>query len=295
MLLEIRDRTGDTLSVRWTDAQLRTKLHFAAQEMANQLASMNGIPFGRSSYSVVATGETRIIPLLAVTDYASPREMLDASTTQSPLGTRWVDPREMPRMMNEFVRGLDRDNNWIYTVNRKKDDTYRVTATGTFTLTFNAQTTSSLTNESTAAAVQAALEALSTITAGEVEVTLIGSGIFDVRFIGAKGGRALQYALTLGTGSATVQKYEYEVEFIGKPGRTFTHIYNTRVAELTDDNESYTDIPVEFHGRLISHAVMLCLGSIESSGARFAADYEGMQHKSEINAITNRPTPGKRV
>jgi hypothetical protein len=55
-----------------------------------------------------------------------------------------------------------------------------------FTLTFGGQTTASIDDDATAAQVQAALEALSTIGAGNVSVTggPLGTGPFTVTFIG---------------------------------------------------------------------------------------------------------------
>jgi hypothetical protein len=55
---------------------------------------------------------------------------------------------------------------------------------GTFTLTFQGQTTTPLAHNSTAAQVQAALTALSTIGAGNVVVTGNAGGPWDVRFTG---------------------------------------------------------------------------------------------------------------
>lgn len=55
-----------------------------------------------------------------------------------------------------------------------------------FTITFGGQTTSSLDDDATAAQVQAALEALSTIGEGNIEVTggPLGTGPFTLRFVG---------------------------------------------------------------------------------------------------------------
>lgn len=55
-----------------------------------------------------------------------------------------------------------------------------------FTLTFGGQTTASIDDDATAVQVQAALEALSTIGAGNVEVTggPLGTGPFSVKFVG---------------------------------------------------------------------------------------------------------------
>lgn len=53
-----------------------------------------------------------------------------------------------------------------------------------FTLTFGGQTTASIDDQATAAQVQAALEALSTIGAGNVAVTGNAGGVWTVRFQG---------------------------------------------------------------------------------------------------------------
>ena len=55
---------------------------------------------------------------------------------------------------------------------------------GTFTLTFNGQTTSAIAYNATAAAVEAALEALSTIGQGNVQVTGNAGGPYTVEFVG---------------------------------------------------------------------------------------------------------------
>lgn len=56
---------------------------------------------------------------------------------------------------------------------------------GTFTLTFGGQTTSAIAYNATAATVEAALEALSTIGQGNVQVTGSAGGPYTVEFVGA--------------------------------------------------------------------------------------------------------------
>ena len=71
-----------------------------------------------------------------------------------------------------------------------------------FTLTFGAQTTASLDDDATAAQVQTALEALSTIGAGNILVTggPLGSGPFTLEFVGALGGTNVGGVTTTPTG-----------------------------------------------------------------------------------------------
>src|SRR5262249_38304081 len=76
-----------------------------------------------------------------------------------------------------------------------------VSATGAFSITVNAQTTPGLTNASTAAQVQAALEALSTVGVGNVAVTG-APGSYTITFQNALGNTALGASFSV-SGSAT--------------------------------------------------------------------------------------------
>lgn len=56
---------------------------------------------------------------------------------------------------------------------------------GTFTLTFDAETTAAIAYNASAGAVQAALEALATPVPGDIEVTSPEAGVYNVEFMGA--------------------------------------------------------------------------------------------------------------
>ena len=56
---------------------------------------------------------------------------------------------------------------------------------GTFTLTFNGQTTTALPYHVSADGIRDALEALSNVGPGDVQVAGTGAGFFEVRFVGA--------------------------------------------------------------------------------------------------------------
>lgn len=62
---------------------------------------------------------------------------------------------------------------------------------GTFTLTFSGQTTGTIAYNASAATVEAALEALSTIGQGNVQVTGSAGGPYTVEFVGALAGQNL--------------------------------------------------------------------------------------------------------
>lgn len=76
-----------------------------------------------------------------------------------------------------------------------------------FTLTYSGQTTSSLAALATSAQVQAALEALSNIGAGNVTVSGAAGGVYTVTFVGALAGTDVAQMTatpTGGTGTVTV-------------------------------------------------------------------------------------------
>lgn len=90
----------------------------------------------------------------------------------------------------DFVVDVDTRNTYEHKV-AGTDEVQTATVTGaptggSFTLTFAGQTTTALAHNATAAVVRAALEALSTIGAGNVTVTLAGN-VYTVTFVGALG------------------------------------------------------------------------------------------------------------
>lgn len=92
-------------------------------------------------------------------------------------------------------------------VQAEYDETQTITVTGsptggTYTLTFGAQTTSTIAFDASAATVQAALQALSSIGAGNALVTGANGGPYTVEFAGTLA-KAAQSLITLQTNSLT--------------------------------------------------------------------------------------------
>jgi hypothetical protein len=99
------------------------------------------------------------------------------------------------------------DINTALVVQVEHDEVQSVTITGsptggTFTLTFGANTTSTIAFNASAATVQAALVALASIGSGNASVTGANGGPWTVEFISGKG-NANQALITLGTNSLT--------------------------------------------------------------------------------------------
>lgn len=73
---------------------------------------------------------------------------------------------------------------------------------GTFTLTLDGETTAAIAEAATASAVQAALEALSNVTPGDVTVSGSAGGPYTLTFAGALAGQNIP-TITTGAGSLT--------------------------------------------------------------------------------------------
>lgn len=100
---------------------------------------------------------------------------------------------------------------------------------GTFTITFSAQTTTAIAFDAGPGAVQAALEALSSIGAGNVAVTgttIVGGGVFTLTFGGALLGDVAQVTVTTAgltgtTPGITVATTTPGVNYVGAASHTF--------------------------------------------------------------------------
>src|SRR5262249_33855242 len=86
-------------------------------------------------------------------------------------------------------------------VSEKQTVTFSGTS-GTFTLTFNGQTTSALAFNASSSDVQAALQALPTIGSGNVSVSAVGGG-YTVTFTGALAGFDQPMLTATGSGGTT--------------------------------------------------------------------------------------------
>jgi len=91
---------------------------------------------------------------------------------------------------------------------------------GTFTVTYGGDTTSELEYNASAATLETALEGLSSIGSGNVEVTGSSGGPYTVTFIGALGGQSLGNLSTDGSGLTGGTDPDVEVEQVtdGSPG-----------------------------------------------------------------------------
>ena len=108
------------------------------------------------------------------------------------------------KITNQLHRMLD--PNTAVVVQEAHDEIQSVTVTaGSFTLTFGASTTGSLSNTSTASAVQAALQGLASVGAGNALVTGSTGGPFTVQFTATKGQASQSLMTSTGATIARVQ------------------------------------------------------------------------------------------
>lgn len=142
--------------------------------------------------------------------------------------------------------GIDLTSNEKQTVtitngNNDNNEVQTVTVTGnagTFTLTFNAQTTSSLAYNISAANLQTALQGLSTIGAGNVTVTL-DAGVYTITFGGALADTDVASLTGTGSGGCTIA---IQTTLVGGSDDKFTLTFGGQTTSLLKWNSTAAEV-----------------------------------------------------
>ena len=182
---ELIVQTRGTPADRWSARHFNRKLNMAAQDVSLELAKIAFINYGRESLEIAPDGSASEFPLYGVTDFHSARDMREGPHL---LGGRWIDEREISRkLLMQDGGGCDSEGLYLYTLSYSPVERTRVTINeynvGTFSLTFGGATTSPIAYNSTPAAVQTALNLLSSVAAVKEVQTFTGrpaSGAFKI-------------------------------------------------------------------------------------------------------------------
>jgi RHS repeat-associated protein len=153
---------------------------------------------------------------------------------------------------------------------------------GTFTLTFRGQTTAPLAYNADAATVQSALQALSTIGAGNALVSGSAGGPWQVQFTGALSGTYVPpltgngSGLTGGTSPAVAvatQQDSYQVNALGE------------VTQATDRNGNVHQYSYDVLGRLTANAVTTLGAGVDASVRRIEYKYDSQGNNYLITSF----------
>ena len=147
--------------------------------------------------------------------------------------------------------------------------TLTVDATGgTFTLTFDGETTAAIAEAATAAAVQTALEALSNINPGDVTVTGAAGGPWTITFAGQYTGTNVP-AMTTGAGSLTGGAQTAVIATTTAGGGAVTDGSETLVGFLYKPVPAPTDTATDVPCAILTH------GKVREANLPVAVDAAG--------------------
>lgn len=182
------DKSGSDSALR--DAEIGRMAGFGMIHQSNALPPNVGFVFHRTAFIL-----SMVAP--AVPDGAS----YGSSQTFQGLAMRWIRDYDFRNVQDRSLVNVFAGTNIV--ADGKSNETQSVTVTGsptggTFTLTYAGQTTSGIAYNASAATVRSALEALSTVGYGNVDVT--GSGPYTVTFRGDLAGTNVAQMTASGSG-----------------------------------------------------------------------------------------------
>lgn len=166
---------------------------------------------------------------------------------------------------------------------------------GTFTLTFEGQTTAAIAYDADAATLEAALEALSNIAVGEVDVTLLAAGQWQVTFAknrdvaqmignGASLTGAAVYAVTIQTFVTPVNEQQ-TVALAGSPrGGTFTLTFNTETTGAIDQDATAAEVQTALEGLATPAPGDVIVSGV--AGGPWVVEFSGVYAGTNVSQMT---------
>lgn len=170
--LSMADKAGDNSALR--DAAIGRVAGFGPVYVSNALPPNVGFVFHRTAY--VLSMQAPVVP-----DGAS----YGTSQSYQGMAMRWLRDYDFRNVQDRSLVDVYAGTNIIADGHVNEEQSVTITGAptgGTFTLTFDGQTTGTIAYNATAGAVQAALNALSNIRTGDVMVTGANGGPYEVTF-----------------------------------------------------------------------------------------------------------------
>ncbi|EDL60556.1 LamG domain-containing protein [Gimesia maris] len=166
---------------------------------------------------------------------------------------------------------------------------------GTFTLTWNGQTTDPIAYNASAATVQTELEALSNIDSGDVTVTGSNGGPYTVEFTGDLAATNVTLITASGTSLTGSANEEQTVTIINSPsGGDFTLTFNGQTTDVIAHNASAATVQSELEG-----LANIKVGDVDvtgSDGGPWTVEFIGDLAKTDVSllvaasSLTGAPT-----
>ncbi len=284
----LRERVRDPNSRWWTDAELDLELDLAAQDVATRIGANAEIAFGRATFALTTAQNTTEYPV-TVDDLHTVIDIIGTgNVTENAL---IITETERRTKLSRHPAGLDENCRYIFFITHLANEHTILTITGdptggTFTVTYDGQTTGGVAYDATAAVLQTALEALSTIAVGDVAVTGDAGGPWTMELKGTLAGLDLLNVTASGaslTGGSsptiTPSRYRYVVNLLTSQSAAigFDLIYSRTVPSIAtgtaNDVRGYSMIPASHQEAILQRAATVILGHDRSATAGFAGTW----------------------
>lgn len=206
-------------------------------------------------------------------------------------GTCYVSGTTTPNLLTLTQAGSSTGTNAVQTI-----ELVNSPGGGTFTLTYDSQTTGTIAYNASAATVLAALEALSNIGSGDVAVTGSDGGPWTVTFQGSLAATDVSeftgdassltggavYVSTTQAGAVGVNEKQ-QVRITGNPsGGTFTLTYDGQTTGNLTYDESAADIETALEALSNINAVAVT----GSDGGAWTVEFQGTLAKTNVDLMT---------
>lgn len=312
MRTEVAEVVEDSANVTFTAAKIDRAMNRVARRTHAHIIRKAGIKYARATYALSVIAGTYVYPLEAVDDLQQAHHFTAGSASTGALGRGVIGSEitQSPRLIPESQRndpqhleGVDGSGRPLAFMKFNPENANEVQylkiggnpTSGTWTITFEGQTTDALQYDITVAQVQALLEELTTIGTGNVSVTGVDGKDFYVEFIGdlaVTDVALMTTASSFDTGSTTnkvttVGTNMWSVEFLTSLVGAWVLVYSKNCRSITpgvstaNDALRYETIPEFWHDVVVYGTAVSLLGIHNESGNDITVEYARLMGEME--------------
>jgi hypothetical protein len=312
MRIEVAEVVEDSSNVTFTATKIDRAMNRVARRTHAHIIRKAGIKYARAIYTLNTVAGTYAYPLEGVDDLQQAHHFTTDSDSTGALGRGVIgseitqSPRLIPESQRndpqhlEGVDGSGRPLAFMKFDPESANEVVRLTITGgpssgTWTFTFDGQTTGALAYAISTTDLQTALLALSSIGTGNVIVTGTAGDFYDVEFTGSlklTDVGAITTADGFDTGEVTVAVTTtgaamWAVEFLTSLVGAWDLVYSKKCREITpgvdatNDALRYETIPEFWHDVVVYGTAVSLLGIHNESGNDITIEYVNLMREMD--------------
>lgn len=301
---EVEAVVEDSSNTTFTADKIDRALNRVARSTHALIARKGGINYARSAYTLSLLSGTYVYPLEGVEDFQRASHFTTDSDSTGALGRGVIGDEitQGPRLIPESARndpqhldGVDGSGRPLAFMRFNPESANEVQqlgiagnpTSGTWTITFEGETTDALQYDATPAQVQALLEELTTIGTGNVSVTGTAGLLFNVEFVGDLAVTDVALMTTdssFDTGSTTIKLATtgaamWFVELLTSLVGDWDLVYYKKCRSITpgvdatNDALRYETIPEFWHDAVVYGTGVSLLGIHNEAGNEITIEY----------------------